>query len=336
MYGIKSQSLFKKNYNYVKQIKLHFNKVAIDKHKHKFYNYPKDVINLKKEMIKTEIKVKDTLVGVMRVGNVDYISLTDLARYKNARNPGDVVIKWMSNKTSFDFYCLWEELFNEDFKLAESSEFKNDSGSQSFTMSPSRWISTTNAKGFISKRGKYDGGTFAHPDIALEFASWIDSAFKLYLIQEFERLKYNESYQNKVEWSVRRSLSKTNYKIHTDSIKENIVPTLTEKQKMYVYADEADVINVALFGMTAKEWRNKNKELNGNIRDYADILHLVVLSNLEVLNASMIENGIKQSERLEKLNKTAKKQLEMLKNDKNIVGINDDANQITNGKRLIK
>ena len=149
----------------------------------------------------------------------DYISLTDLTRYKNPDNPGDVVIKWMSNKSSFDFYSLWEELFNENFKLAESREFKNDSANNSFTMSPSRWINTTNAKGFVSKRGKYDGGTFAHPDIALEFASWIDPAFKLYLIQEFERLKYNETYQEKIEWSVRRSLSKTNYRIHTDSIK---------------------------------------------------------------------------------------------------------------------
>ena len=287
---------------------------------------------LKKALIKTEIKVKENLIGIMRVGNVDYISLTDLAKFKNDRNPGDVVIKWMSNKSSFDFYCLWEELFNEDFKLAESGEFKNDSANQSFTMSPSRQISTTNAKGFISKRGKYDGGTFAHPDIALEFASWIDPAFKLYLIQEFERLKYNEAYQNKVEWSVRRSLSKTNYRIHTDSIKENIVPTLTEKQKLYVYADEADVINVALFGMTAKEWRNQNPDLDGNIRDYTDILHLVVLSNLEVLNASMIENGIKQSERLEKLNKTAKKQLEILKNDKNIIGI---TKKNTSSKKLL-
>jgi len=271
--------------------------------------------------ITTKINVKDNLIGIMRINNKDYISLTDLARYKNESNPGDVIIKWMSNKSSFDFYCLWEELFNEDFKLAESREFKNDSASQSFTMSPSRWISMTNAKGFVSKRGKYDGGTFAHPDIALEFASWIDPAFKLYLIQEFERLKYNENYQGQIEWSVRRSLSKTNYKIHTDSIKENIVPTLTEYQKNFIYASEADVINVALFGMTAKQWRENNPNLDGNIRDYTDILHLVVLSNLEVLNASMIENNIGQKERLEKLNRTAKKQLEVLMDDKNIIGI---------------
>ena len=275
------------------------------------------------KIIKTKLKVKDKLINVMRTNNTDYISLTDLARYKNSENPGDVIIKWMSNKSSFDFYSLWEELFNENFKLAESREFKNDSATQSFTMSPSRWINLTNAIGFISKRGKYDGGTFAHPDIALEFASWIDPTFKLYLIKEFERLKYNENYQNEVEWSVRRMLTKTNYKIHTDSIKENIVPKLTDKQKQYIYADEADVINVALFGQTAKEWRDKNPNLKGNIRDYTDVLHLVVLSNLEVLNANMIEDNIKQSERLIKLNSVAKKELEVLINDKNIIGINN-------------
>lgn len=271
--------------------------------------------------IKTTMIVKDNLINIIRINNVDYISLTDLAKYKNSNNPGDVIIKWMSNKSSFDFYCLWEELFNEDFKLAESREFKNDSANQAFTMSPSRWISMTNAKGFISKRGKYDGGTFAHPDIALEFASWIDTAFKLYLIQEFERLKHNESYQKKIEWSVRRSLSKTNYRIHTDSIKENIVPKITDRQKNFIYASEADVINVALFGMTAKQWRDKNPTLDGNIRDYADILHLIVLSNLEVLNASMIDNNIEQKIRIEKLNQTARKELAILVSDKNIVGI---------------
>ena len=266
----------------------------------------------------------------MRVNGVDYISLTDLARYKNPNNPGDVIIKWMSNKSSFDFYSLWEELFNDNFKLAEFREFKNDAANNSFTMSPSRWISFTNSKGFISKRGKYDGGTFAHPDIALEFASWIDPAFKLYLIKEFERLKYNETYQERIEWSVRRSLSKTNYRIHTDSIKENIVPTLTDKQKLFIYANEADVINVALFGMTAKEWRENNPDKEGNIRDYTDILHLVVLSNLEVLNASMIENNISQKDRLEKLNKTARRQINILANDGNIVGITklDDTKMI--------
>lgn len=282
------------------------------------------------DKITTRINVNDNLIDIMRINNEDYISLTDLARYKNKLNPGDVIIKWMSNKSSFDFYCLWEELFNDNFKLAESREFKNESANQSFTMSPSRWINMTNAKGFVSKRGKYGGGTFAHPDIALEFASWLDPAFKLYLIKEFERLKYNENYQGKIEWSVRRSLSKTNYKIHTDSIKENIVPKVTENQKKFIYAEEADVINVALFGMTAKEWRENNPNLEGNIRDYADIRHLIVLSNLEVLNASMIDNNISQCERLEKLNIIAIKELNILSNDKNIVGIQNLEDKVTN------
>ena len=283
---------------------------------------------MSKELIKAQIKVKDNLVSVMRVGDLDYISLTDLARYKNPLTPGDVIIKWMSNKSSFDFYCLWEELSNPDFKLAESREFKNDSATQSFTMSPSRWIKETNAIGFVSKRGKYDGGTFAHPDIALEFASWIDSAFKLHLIKEFERLKQNESYQNKIDWSVRRELAKTNYRIHTDSIKENIIPTLTEKQKLYVYANEADILNVALFGMTAKEWKDKNPTLDGNMRDYANILQLVILSNLENLNSEMIAQGLEQKVRLERLNNIAKKQYSILQDSKGIKKIEmlDDNN----------
>ncbi len=262
------------------------------------------------------MKVKDNLVRVIKVGDIDYISLTDLARYKNPLNPGDVIIKWMSNKSSFDFYCLWEELSNYNFKLAESREFKIDSATQSFTMSPSRWIKETNAIGFISKRGKYGGGTFAHPDIALEFASWIDSAFKLYLIKEFERLKQNESNKNKIKWSVRREIAKTNYKIHTYSIKDRLIPTLTEKQKLYIYANEADILNVALFGITAKEWKEKNPLLDGNIRDYANVLQLIILANLENLNAQMIKEGLGQKYRLEKLNNIAKEQYEIL-NDSN-------------------
>lgn len=276
------------------------------------------MVLIKKEIIKTQMKVKNNLVSVIRVGDVDYISLTDLARYKNPLTPGDVIIKWMSNKSSFDFYCLWEELSNPNFKLSESREFKNDSATQSFTMSPSRWIKETNAIGFVSKRGKYEGGTFAHPDIALEFASWIDSAFKLHLIKEFERLKQNESYQNKIDWSVRRELAKTNYRIHTDSIKENLVPTLTDKQKQFIYANEADILNVALFGMTAKEWKDKNPTLDGNMRDYANILQLVILSNLENLNSEMIAQGFEQKTRLERLNAIAKKQYSILRNSNSI------------------
>ena len=268
---------------------------------------------MKKEVIKTELKVKDNLVGVMRVGDVDYISLTDLAKYQNPIDPSGVIRNWMSNKNSFDFYNLWEELHNENFNSVESHRIKIDEvGYNRFTMTPNRWKKEFNAIGIIPSSGKYSVGTFAHPDIAFEFASWLNVEFKLYLITEFERLKQNEGYQNKIEWSVRRELAKTNYRIHTDSIKENIIPTLTEKQKKYVYANEADILNVALFGMTAKEWKDKNPNLEGNMRDYANIFQLVILVNLENLNAEMIEQGIEQSKRLYRLNQIAKKQFDIL------------------------
>ena len=232
----------------------------------------------------------------------------------------------MRNKDVIAYLGLWEQLNNENFKGHEFETFENQAGKNSFYMSHQKWIKETNAVGIISKSGN-NGGTYARSDIALEFASWLSPEFKLYVIQEFERLKYNETYQEKIEWSVRRSLSKINYRIHTDSIKENLVPTLTDKQKVFVYANEADVINVALFGMTAKEWRENNPKLEGNIRDYTDILHLVVLSNLEVLNASMIENNIGQKDRLEKLNETAKRQITILASDNNIIGITKLDNQ---------
>ena len=278
--------------------------------------------------ITTIMNVKENEIRVMRIDDEDYISLTDLARYKNPDEPSDVIKKWLSNYDTIEFLGLWEELSNNDFNSAEFSLIKTEAPKKSFTMSPSQWCIRVNAKGMTYSKGKYSVGTFAHSDIALEFASWIDNLFKLYLIKEFKRLKYNENYQEQIEWSVRRSLSKTNYRIHTDSIKENIVPTLTDKQKNYVYANEADVINVALFGVTAKEWRENNPKLEGNIRDYTDILHLVVLSNLEVLNANMIENKINQKERLERLNATAKRQIERLVDDKNILEIKKyDSNQ---------
>lgn len=276
------------------------------------------------------MNVNENEIRVMRVNDEDYISLTDLARYKNPNDPSDVIKKWLSNYDTTEFLGLWEELSNENFNSAEFSRIKSESPKKSFTMTPSQWCKRVNAIGIIYSKGKYSTGTFAHSDIALEFASWIDNLFKLYLIKEFKRLKYNESYQEKIEWSVRRSLSKTNYRIHTDSIKENIVPKLTEKQKQFIYANEADVINVALFGMTASEWRNKNSHLEGNIRDYTDIIHLIILSNLEVLNSSMIANNIKQSERLEKLNTEARKELNIFSKDKNILNIEKlDSNQST-------
>ena len=274
---------------------------------------------MKKELISTQMNVNNRLVRVMRVDTIDYISLTDLAKYQNENDPSGVIRNWMSNKNSFDFYNLWEELHNENFNSVESHRIKIDEvGYNRFTMTPNRWKKEFNAIGIIPSSGKYSIGTFAHPDIAFEFASWLNVEFKLYLIMEFQRLKQNESYQNKINWSVRRELAKTNYKIHTDSIKENIIPTLTEKQKLYVYANEADILNVALFGMTAKEWKDQNPSLDGNMRDYANILQLVILSNLENLNSEMIAQGISQNVRLEKLNAIAKKQYNILQDSTGI------------------
>ena len=290
---------------------------------------------MSKELIQTQMNVNNRQIRVMRVDDLDYISLTDLAKYQNENDPSGVIRNWMSNKNSFDFYNLWEELHNDNFNSVESHRIKIDEvGYNRFTMTPNRWKKEFNAIGIIPSSGKYSVGTFAHPDIAFEFASWLNVEFKLYLIMEFERLKQNESYKNKIEWSVRRELAKTNYRIHTNSIKENIVPTLTEKQKLYVYANEADILNVALFGMTAKEWKEKNPTLDGNMRDYANILQLVILSNLENLNSEMITQGIKQNIRLERLNEIAKKQYNILQDSKGIEKI-QKLDNLNNQKRLL-
>jgi len=253
--------------------------------------------------------VNDRKINVLRIDNKDYISLTDLARYADSEEPRLPIRDWMRNKDVISYLGLWEQLNNENFKGGEFDTFKNEAGSNKFKMSPQKWIRETNAIGIISKSGRYDGGTFAHPDIAFEFASWLSPEFKLYVIQEFQRLKKNEAYQNKIDWHANRVLAKANYLVHTDAIKNFIVPTLTEKQKKFVYASEADVLNVALFGMTAKEWRTNNPDIadKGNIRDYTDLLHLVILNNLENINAELIEIGMSQSERLIKLNKMAKR-----------------------------
>ena len=226
----------------------------------------------------------------------------------------------MRNKEVISYLGLWESMNNKNFKGGEFATFKNEAGSNKFKMSPQKWIKETNAIGIVSKSGRYDGGTFAHPDIAFEFASWLSPEFKLYLIKEFERLKSNEMYQQKIEWHANRLLSKLNYVVHTDAVKNYIVPILTEEQKRFVYAEEADVLNVALFGMTAKEWRQENPELakKGNIRDYTDLLHLVILNNLENTNAEFIKLGMSQSERLISLNDSARNQMEILKNNNGI------------------
>ena len=274
-----------------------------------------------KDLVKTEINVIDNKIGIMRVGDVDYISLTDLAKYQNPEDPSGVIRNWMSNRNSFDYYGLWEQINNENFNSVEFHVIKTEEVPYNrFTMTPKRWKDKFNAIGIVPSAGKYSVGTFAHPDIAFEFASWLSPEFKLYLIKEFERLKRNESYQYQIEWHANRILSKVNYVVHTDAVKNYIVPTLTEEQKRFVYAEEADVLNVALFGMTSKEWRQKNPELakQGNMRDYTDLLHLVILSNLETINASLISDNISQRERLVKLNDNARMQMEALKNNKNI------------------
>lgn len=271
--------------------------------------------------ITAELNVDNNKIGVCRINNTNYISLTDLAKYQNSSDPSFTVKNWLRRVTTIDFIGLWEKINNPNFNLVEFDQIRTEYGKNSFAMSPSQWIRRTNAIGITSKAGRYSKGTFAHPDIAFEFASWLSPEFKLYLITEFERLKQNEAYQNKIDWNANRILSKANYTIHTNAIKEYIVPTLTEDQKKYVYANEADVLNVALFGMTAKEWRDRNPELakHGNMRDYADILQLVILNNLQNTNAELIAEGLSQHERLIRLNNTAKKQYHILSNNKNII-----------------
>ena len=270
------------------------------------------------DLIKATINVKGNKIGVLRVGNTDYISLTDLARYADSEEPRLPIRDWMRNKDVLLYLGLWERINNISFNSVEFERIKNDAGFNKFNMSPRKWILSTSAIGIVSKGGKYSIGTYAHPDIAFEFASWLSPEFKLYLITEFERLKKNEMYQQNIEWKANRMLSKANYLIHTDAIAKMIVPNLDDTQIRKTYADEADVLNVALFGMTAKEWRLKNPNLEGNIRDYTDILHLIILSNLENINASMIKDGIPQDKRLVKLNEIAISQIKLLQRNKSI------------------
>lgn len=252
-------------------------------------------------------------IYILKKDQGDFISLTDIAKLKNKDAPADVVKNWMRTHSTIEFLGLWEKINNQNFKLVEFDGFKNESGSNSFVLSPQKWIETTNAIGMISKSGRYGGGTFAHADIAFEFASWISAEFKLYLIKEFQRLKVEESERLRSGWNIKRELASINYKIHTDAIKTHLVPSqLTKQASNMVYASEADVLNVALFGKTAKEWRDKNADKEGNIRDYADITQLVVLTNLEGINAELIRRGISQSERLLQLNQIAISQMQSL------------------------
>lgn len=260
----------------------------------------------------------------------DYISLTDIARYKNVHEPKDVVKNWLRVRDTIEFLGLWETIHNPNFKGVEFDSFRKEAGTNAFTLSPQRWIENTNAIGIVSKSGR-GGGTFAHPDIAMEFASWISAEFKLYLIQDYKRLKSDENSKLSLGWNLNREISKINYKIHTDAIKEYLLKDLTNEQLSYKYASEADMLNVALFNKQAKQWREENPDLKGNIRDYASLNELLVLANMESYNAILIGKGMEQKERmielrklartqivsLEKLNKKAIKKLEYFDDEKN-------------------
>ena len=254
------------------------------------------------------LKGKD--IAIISINSMDFISLTDMVK-----NFGDdtMIYSWLRNRNTVEFIGIWEELYNPNFKGNEFVTFKNQAGLNNFNLTPRKWIDVTNAIGIISKAGRYGGGTFAHKDIAFEFGSWLSSEFKLYLIKEFQRLKEAESKNLHLEWNLQRTLAKINYKIHTDAIKEKLIPhELTKNQANMKYADEADLLNVALFGVTAKMWQNQNPKLKGNIRDYALIEQLVILSNLESINALLIRDGLSQKDRILKLNNTAIIQMKSL------------------------
>ena len=259
----------------------------------------------------------------------DYISLTDIARYKNMHEPKDVVKNWLRVRDTIEFLGLWETIHNPNFKGVEFDSFRKEAGTNAFTLSPQRWIENTNAIGIISKSGR-GGGTFAHPDIAMEFASWISAEFKLYLIQDYKRLKSDENSKLSLEWNLNREISKINYKIHTDAIKEYLLEDLTNEQLSYKYASEADMLNVALFNKRAKQWREENSDLKGNMRDYASLNELLVLANMESYNAILIGKGMEQKERMVELRKLARTQLTSLEK------LNDNGIKKLEGKNLSK
>lgn len=264
-------------------------------------------------MSMAKIKVLSTEVAVRKQAEADYISLTDIARYKEPDRTDHAIQNWLRNRNTIEYLGIWEQLHNPDFKPIEFEGFRNRSGLNSFVLTPKQWVNATNAIGLVSKSGRY-GGTYAHKDIAFEFAAWISVEFKLYLIKEFQRLKEQE--QEQLGWDIKRNLAKINYRIHTDAIKANLIPpALSPKQTSLLYASEADVLNMALFGQTAAAWRAGNPGSKGNIRDEANVAQLICLSNLENLNALFIKQGIGQAERLQRLNQIAIEQMRLLIED---------------------
>jgi len=280
------------------------------------------------QTMRATINAKGTEITVLSQGDEDdFISMTDIARYKNPDEPKDVVKNWMRSRSTIEFIGLWEQLNNPDFKGVEFDAFIHEAGSNTFTLSPQKWIAATNAKGMLSRSGR-NGGTFAHKDIAFEFASWVSAEFKLYIIKDYQRLKTDENSRISLEWNVNRIISKINYKIHTDAIKDNLIPHLVSKeQQSFTYASEADILNVALFGTTAKEWKRLNPELKGNMRDGATIQQLIVLSNLESMNAELIKQGLPQSQRLVTLNKMAIEQMTSLLSAPSLKQLKRDSNK---------
>ena len=261
------------------------------------------------KVLKAKIIAKGMQISVVSDGSYDdYLSLTDIEKYKS-EDPAATIQNWMRSRDVIEFLGLWETLHNPDFKPLEFEGFKSQAGSNAFTLSPKRWLEATAAIGMYSKSGR-NGGTFAHRDIAFEFASWISAEFKLYIITDYQRLKTDENSRLSLNWNMNREISKINYRIHTDAIKEHlIVPELPKQYQSFTYATEADVLNVAMFGMTAKQWREANPNLDGNIRDHATLQQLIILSNLESLNAEMIKQGIGRNNRLVELNRIAKEQM---------------------------
>ena len=260
-----------------------------------------------------KITVQNTQITVVTINERDYISLTDMVR--NIENGLALIEKWLRNKNTIEFLGIWEEMYNPNFNSPEFEGIKNSAGLNRFILSVKQWVEKTNSRGIIAKAGRY-GGTYAHKDIAFEFATWVSPQFKLYLIQEFERMKSEE--QKQLGWSAKRELSKINYRIHTDAIKQNLIPEeVTAAQTSIIYAEEADVLNVAMFGQTAKQWREAHPELKGNIRDYASINELICLANMENINAVLIDEGVSQGERLIRLNQIAINQMRVLENDDN-------------------
>ncbi|MBR5836150.1 MAG: KilA-N domain-containing protein [Bacteroidales bacterium] len=261
-----------------------------------------------------KIKVKESEVTILSINENDYISLTDIAKHKSD-DPFLVINHWMRNRNTIEYLGLWETIFNPDFKPTEFGRFKMEAGLNAFTLSPQKWTNATGAIGIVTRAGRY-GGTYAHKDIAFKFASWISVEFELYMVKEFQRLKEYE--QSKLGWSAKRELARINYHIHTSAVSRNLIPEkVTANQLRYVYASEADLLNVALFGMTAKEWRESHPEAEGNIRDYATINELICLSNMESMNSVLIESGMDQSDRLIRLNETAIRQMEILTSNVN-------------------